>query len=308
MRVLPAALVLLLTIGGGCGGGDSNADSGDASPDAAGTPDGALPDSPAGCSRPQLDQPWVQAYVQDAIATLAAHPRYLDTEKQPARAYLRDQLIALGYDARLEDFTLGTTSGTNVVATLAATTETADAIIVGAHFDTVPNSPGADDNASGTALVLAVARYVKDVTCRKAAITFVLFDSEEEGLFGSRAYAQAHSPASFQAVHTFDQIGWNADGDRNFELELPTPTLQAEWQAAAPLAGATISITDSENTDHQAFRDLGYAADSLSEEYRNGDTTPHYHMPTDVPADLDYAYLATAAKLCAQVVMTELSQ
>ncbi len=307
MRVLPAALVLLLAGGGGggCGGGDnSNTDSGDSSPDASGTRDGALPDSPAGCSRPQLDQPWVQAYVQDAIATLAAHPRYLDTEKQPVRMYLRDQLIALGYDARLEDFN----RGTNVVATLAATTETADAIIVGAHFDTVPNSPGADDNASGTALVLAVARYVKDVTCRKAAVTFVLFDSEEEGLFGSRAYAQAHSPASFQAVHTFDQIGWNADGDRNFELELPTPTLQAEWLAAAPLAGATISITDSENTDHQAFRDLGYAADGLSEEYRNGDTTPHYHMPSDVPADLDYAYLATAAKLCAQVVMTELSR
>jgi Zn-dependent M28 family amino/carboxypeptidase len=99
------------------------------------------------------------------------------------------------------------------------------------------------------------------------------------------------------AVHTLDQVGWDADGDRVFEVELPTPALEARYRAAAELVGVTISITDTTATDHTAFRERGFAAVGLTEEYRGGDTTPHYHRPTDTPDTVDIGYLTLAAQL-----------
>ena len=62
------------------------------------------------------------------------------------------------------------------------------------------------------------------------------------------------------AVHTVDQIGWDNDNDRRFELELPTQTLEAEYRAAAAIVGVPVAVTSTQGTDHQAFRDDGFAA------------------------------------------------
>lgn len=289
-----------------CGGGAPGDDASDVTPDGRATPDGVIidPDAPPGCQRPAINAAWVHDYVQSAVANLAQAPRYTDSERATARAYLRDQLMQLGFTPERDPFN----TGENVVATLAATEETDDPIIVGAHFDTVQFSPGADDNASGSAMVLAVARYAAQVTCRKATVTFVWFDEEEEGLFGSRAYAHAHNPADYRAVHTYDEVAWNSDGDNVLELEQPTPALEAEWMAAAPLAGIELRVTGSGSTDHVSFRNDGYAAVGLSEEYVGGDTTPNYHLPSDTPDTLDYDLLAKAANLAAQVVMLEITR
>ena len=72
-------------------------------------------------------------------------------------------------------------------------------IIVGAHFDTVSGSPGANDNGSGTAVVLAVASILAATPCRTSPITFAFFDEEEVGLVGARAYANSLNPANFRA-------------------------------------------------------------------------------------------------------------
>jgi Zn-dependent M28 family amino/carboxypeptidase len=135
-------------------------------------------------------------------------------------------------------------------------------IVIGAHFDTVTNSPGANDNASGSAVVLAVARYLKDTPCCTAPVAIVFFDQEEAGLFGSRAYATTLRPANVKAVHTIDQVAWDQDGDLRFELELPTPTLEAEWRAATAV-GAKVTATTTGRTDHESFRDRGFAAVAL---------------------------------------------
>ncbi len=273
------------------GGGDSDASDGS-------------PDATPGCERPVIDVPALRAYLQTAVSELASTPRYTDTQRQRARALLVSKLQALGLTPAIVDFP----NGANVSVTLPATAETDDPILVGAHFDTVPDSPGADDNASGSALVLALARFAVTVPCRRSAVTFLWFDREEEGLFGSRAAAQQYDPVFTRAVYTFDQLGYNADGDTNFELELPTPQLEDEWRDAAMLVGATLTTTNSENTDHEAFRDAGYAAVGLSEEYVSGDTTPHYHTPQDTPGTLDYDYLSLATRLAAQVLGTAISE
>ena len=103
----------------------------------------------------------------------------------------------------------------------------------------------------------------------RAEVRFVLFDQEEVGLIGSTYLAGAlrQAGAAVAAVHTVDQIGWDADGDRRFEIEQPTAALFAEYQAAAATLGVAVTSTAGGRTDHQAFREAGFAAVGVSEEF-----------------------------------------
>jgi Zn-dependent M28 family amino/carboxypeptidase len=270
-------------------------------PDAA--PD-ARADAPPGCTRPALDAPWLPQLLADAVAGLAAAPRFTFEEREAARAFLSDRLTELGWTPEAQDYP----GGRNVHATLPANFGGGGKlIIVGAHFDTVMPSPGANDNASGAAVVLAVARYLTEVPCRAAPVTIAFFDQEEDGLFGARAFAQSLSPAGIRAVHTIDQVAWDGDGDRRFELERPTAELEAEWRAAAGIVGAALTATATGGTDHDEFRAAGMPAAGLTEEYVGGDTSPHRHTATDTPATVNAAYHALAAQLAAQVVLDEVS-
>lgn len=294
------ALGLLLVASVGCTGDDSGVDpDGGMGGDAV---DGMTTDTP-GCTIPSLDAPWLAAQLSDTMTQLASAPRFTTTQRATARTYLKAQLDAMGWTSSEHAFS----GGANVVATIPATMGNRDEIIVGAHFDTVMNSPGANDNASGTVVVLAVARYLKDMPCRTAPVTIVLFDLEETGLFGSRAFAMTRQPATVRAVHTIDQVSWDSDNDRRFELEVPTTTLEAEWRSAATKVGVPVVPTNTQGTDHEAFRDLGFAAVGLTEEYVGGDTSPHRHLSTDTPATVNTAYLTLAAKLTAQVILTEVA-
>ena len=272
------------------------------SPDAD-QPDASTGDAPAGCTRPALDAPFLRPLLEQGVGSLAASPRATTTQRGTARSFLSAQLTAFGWTPARHDYA----GGANVVATIPATTGAEPQIIVGAHFDSVSGSPGANDNASGSAVVLAIARFLADVPCRNAPVTIVFFDQEELGLFGSRAFAQTLSPADVRAVHTIDQVAWDDDGDRRFELELPTAALEAEWRAAATIVGVTVVTTTTSGTDHEAFRDRGFAAMGLTEEFVGGDTSPHRHLASDTAATVDLDYLVLAAQLTAQVVIAETS-
>jgi hypothetical protein len=107
-------------------------------------------------------------------------------------------------------------------------------------------------------------------------------------------------------VHTVDQIGWDNDNDRRFELEFPTSVLEAEYRAAAAIVGVPVTVTSTQGTDHEPFRDRGMPAIGLTEEYVGGDTSPYRHMTGDTAATVKQSYLLLGTKLVAQVVMTEL--
>ncbi|HWU88317.1 MAG TPA: M28 family peptidase [Kofleriaceae bacterium] len=276
--------------------------------DDAGAPDAGLdarPDAPPGCTRPALDAPDLSAYLAGVVDALAAAPRATVTERDAARTYVSAQLASMGFPSQLHAYP----SGANVVAIVPPTLGAGQLVVLGAHLDSVLGSPGANDNASGAAVVLAVGRYLRDTPCRTAPVALVLFDEEEVGRFGSRAYAQTLVPTEVRAVHTIDQVAWDADGDRRFELELPTPALEAEWRAAAALVGASLTTTSTSGTDHQSFRALGIPAAGLTEEYVGGDTSPLRHTPGDTPASIApyLDYLALAARLTGQVILDEAS-
>ncbi len=255
------------------------------------------------CTMPSLDAPWLGAFLTDAMTQLAGGPRFTTTQRAAIRTYLKQAMGDIGWTATESPFS----GGANVIATIPATMGDRDEIILGAHFDTVMNSPGANDNASGTAVVLAVARYLKDMPCRTAPVTIVLFDLEEAGLFGSRAFAMLRQPATVRAVHTIDQVAWDGDNDRRFELEVPTSELEIEWRNAATHVGVNVVTTNTEGTDHQAFRERGFAAIGLTEEYVGHDTSPHRHAPTDTLSTVNMPYLTLAAKLTARVILMEVA-
>lgn len=276
-----------------CGGDDGSHTGADASVDGQG--DGN------GCRIPPLEATWLEQYVTDLTTNIPA-PRSTLTQRNAARTFIQSKFLDLGLTPQTHSYN----SGSNIYATLPSTTGSGKTVIVGAHFDTVATSPGANDNASGVAAVLGVARYIADMTCRDHTVTFVLFDEEEVGLVGARAYADMLSISTILAVHTIDQISWDNDGDNRFELESPTPALEAEYRAAAMVVGVPVTATSTQGTDHEAFRDRGMPAIGLTEEYVGGDTSPYRHTAQDTASTIDAGYLTLGTKLVARVIMKSL--
>ncbi|HUQ04645.1 MAG TPA: M20/M25/M40 family metallo-hydrolase [Kofleriaceae bacterium] len=296
----------------GCAGDDGGADDDDGGGDdgdggGIDAVDAMLPDGDGGggtCVSPVAEPPWLAAYLAGHVQQLAAAPRATVAQRNAARAYVSGQLASLG----LAPMTATYSGGANVVAELPATTASTAWLVVGAHFDTVTGSPGANDNATGVAIVLAAARALAAQSCRDTNVAFVFFDQEEIGLVGSQAYASAAANAgrNIVAAHTIDQAGWDMDDDLRFEIERPSTGLFAQYQAAATAVGAQVVQTSTNTTDHESFRAEGFAAAGLTEEYVSGDTTPHYHMATDTTATVDTAYHRVAARLMIVLLAREL--
>ncbi len=173
--------------------------------------------------------------------------------------------------------------------------------MIGAHFDSVSGSPGANDNGTGVSIVMALARYLRAVDCRQINVMFVFFDQEEVGLVGSTFFAGwlQQSGLDVAAVHTVDQMGWDQDGDRAIELERPDTGLYELYSAATAAGGFSVPLaaTQTGSTDHVSFRQKGFAAVGITEEYAGGDTTPYYHTPGDTYDTVNFAYLALTTAL-----------
>ncbi len=223
--------------------------------------------------------------------------------RQEARAFLSELFQRLGLDPKRQAYGV---EGENIFAILSCGKPAAEAVVIGAHYDTARTSPGANDNASGVAAVAAVAQQMKRVRKRTRDVMFVFFDEEERGLRGSRAFAQLlkDEGRTVHSVHTIDQMGWDQDGDRAIELEVPYDGAQALYASAAKALkmNITIHITKETGSDHSAFRRLGFKAVGITEEYRNKDTTPFIHRPGDTYETMNFDYLASTTRLMAKVV------
>jgi len=311
MRIAVAMLIAFGAIAGCTDDAPAGTDGGTATTDADPSIDarvGGDVDSRPGCAAvPTADPTWLTSYQQDIVAKLSGQTAirpgvYLSdratvSNRNEARTFLQNQLTALGYTARLQSYA----GGANPYAILEASSPSSSNIIIGAHFDSVPGGPGANDNATGVAAVLAVARYLQSVDCRQSNVYFVLFDEEEVGLVGSFEFAKWLSQQSINvvSVHTIDQMGWDSDGDRAIELERPDGNLYVQYVQTKSAAGLTMPLyqTGTGATDHVSFRPFGFAAIGLTEEYVNGDTTPYYHTSNDTYDTVNFAYLRSTTVL-----------
>ena len=303
----------------GIGGSGGSAATGGGGSAGTGGNGGSLPDGgrggsgdAGGCTVPDPRDRTITPYQTDILARLAGQMeispgtrltnRATTANRAAARAYMKTLFQDLGLTPT--DHAYG--SGTNVYATLPATTGM-QTVVFGAHYDSVAVSPGANDNGTGVAAVFAVARYATKLPCRSKALIFVLFDEEEVGLVGSKQFATKlkNDGTMVHSVHTIDQMGWDMDGDRAIELELPDTGLRQLYQAAVSELGVSVALTPTTtaSTDHSSFRPT-FLAVGLTEEYasRPSDTTPYYHKAGDTFDRVNFAYLLSTTTIINQVV------
>lgn len=309
--VLGFALAALPACGDDGGGGDPDAAIDapdlDAPPDA---PIDAPPDAPLTACTSVDACPWIDTELRSIVSVLSgAEPtpqgvtltrRASAMQRQQTRDYLTGKLQALGLTVEPRNY--GT--GTNLVVRLepTVTPSTTPLLIVGGHFDGVPASPAAADNATGTAIAVVAAKYLEGRP-RSRPIEIVLFDQEEAGLVGSGAYVAAMGPnAVIHAAYNFDMISYDSDGDRMVELWSPAPRLEALFRQHAATRGMGIVAVSFALSDHQSFVERGLPAVGACEEFVSGDHTPHYHRSTDTLDKIDFTYLGMAARLGLAVV------
>jgi Zn-dependent M28 family amino/carboxypeptidase len=266
--------------------------------------------------------------------SVVRHPVAAPAALAAAEDYVALELSSAGLRVERQLFEWGGAEFHNVVATRDGSEPGLPMIVVGAHFDTRATTPGADDNATGVAAMLEVARMLRGERLR-ATVQFVGFNLEElqkkpmHYALGSRAYvrwlrAGGHAVAGALVL---EMLGFTAlkqgvpPGARLF-TRIPRegdflsavgdgksrPLLAAFERAAAPhvaVSGLTVPLRgwllpDTRRSDNCRFWDEGYQALMVTDtaDFRN----PHYHRASDTPDTLDYRFLTRSTAAVAAAV------
>ncbi len=253
------------------------------------------------------------------------HPLSSPIHLQEAEAYLYRQFSEAGLSVAKHHFhALGGTYH-NVIGTALPDVQpfqSAPPLILAAHFDTVPGSPGADDNASALAVMLAVARRVRAMKLTRA-VRFIGFNLEEENLLGSSAYTTLLRK-NREAIHgaiVLECVGYASHQNNSQKIPpgvpIAVPTTGNFLAAigneqSRTLTGSVVQamkshlpmvplvvpgngekLPDTRRSDHTSFWEQGFPAVMLTDtaNFRN----PHYHRPTDALDTLNLDFIASVA-------------
>lgn len=234
----------------------------------------------------------------DDIVTLASHNRYTHGSGiLAARDWVAQQLQALpGVTVTTPSFHVGSTTAYNVVGTLPGTTQLDDWYIVGGHYDSTSQAPytaapGAEDNASGCAGVLEMARIFA-LHPPSATMLFICYAGEEQGLYGSEDHAgdlvATGDAGKVRAMLDMDMIGYTGDAELDCLLETDAwaqDLLQPFEDAAAQVTTLVISTAlGAFGSDHVPYLDRDMPALLTIE--NDWDSYPDYHRTTDLPANI----------------------
>ena len=255
--------------------------------------------------------------------------RYAETDRAKARRYIFRALHKAGWTAQEMPFTSGTHSGVNLYADRPGSEPSAGAILLGAHYDSVERSPGADDNATSVAIVLEAARVLSAATPRTLKLVF--FDLEEIGLLGSQAFIEDPSQQeNLQGAIILDMVGYacHQAGCQSYPPMLPItpPTDRGDFLAVIGNQGhpalidsfaqsprptlpqvLTLAIPtfgdftpDLVRSDHAPFWKKGLGAVLVTDtaNFRN----PNYHQPTDTLETIDREFFLGSAQVIVNAV------
>ena len=213
-----------------------------------------------------------------------------------SRSFSTEYFGTLGWESRQEQSPL-----INVIALLPGTDPQLmqEAIVIGAHRDHFGRQagllfPGADDNASGTAVMLEVARVLaKAGTHPRRTILFISFSGEEQGLAGSRLYVERPLVST---TMTRTMINIDHAGVGNGRLTVGVTELEKD---VALEAGQTAGCTDKLDVfgffpggDHVPFKEAGVPTITVV----SGGVHPHFHQPTDTADTINPEILQTVAR------------
>lgn len=258
-----------------------------------------------------LDQVQPPRIEQDVVDLAGLGGRFaLSDSFEQATLLVQTKLEQTGLPTRLDPFQIGEIPLSNVVA-LARGSGDRPAIIVCAHYDSISfpagsPSPGAEDNASGVAALLELARLVASESLA-TDVRLVAFAAEEQGLLGSQHMAGQLQPGEVQAVINMDMVGYTP-GHRPPQIILDT--YRSGRSLAARLADATMTYSTLEvvaglfsqgRSDHKPFWAVGIPALTVASAYNN--EYPHYHTALDLPAQVDPRTVAQVVRAVAARVL-----
>jgi hypothetical protein len=273
------------------------------------------------------------------IATIAAREHnvaHYDELEKVAR-YIEATLASFGYAVDRQEFLADGKMVRNIDVTVEPAAQNADpeVIVVGAHYDSVSGSPGANDNASGAAAVLELARLARDLDAVGARrIRFAFFVNEEPPYFrteamGSLQYARALAKRNERvvAMYSLETIGFYSSEPGSqvypapFGLVFPD---RGDFVAFVGMLGSRALVRKTMRSfrshtafptiggvapgfvpgigwsDHWAFAEHGFQAVMVT------DTAPfrypHYHRPSDTPDKVDAAKVARVVKGMERVI------
>jgi Zn-dependent M28 family amino/carboxypeptidase len=284
---------------------------------------------------------------QDALAeTLRAHVTAIASrphnvshpaELEAAARYIEGQLAQLGYEVERQEYTAAGAPVRNIAVAIPAVGHGAvsvGALVVGAHYDSYLNAPGANDNGTGVAALLEIARALRGGSQGASPIRLVFFVNEEPPFFdtpdmGSRRYAASLAARGVPVSSMLSLETLGAFSDEPGSQTYPAPfgrvfpdrgnfvafvgTLgsrqflgraiasfrrHSDVPSLGGLAPAIVQGVDW--SDHKSFAERGIPAVMITDTalYRYA----YYHTPADTPDKIDYATLARLTHALTQVI------
>jgi hypothetical protein len=270
-----------------------------------------------------------------AIASTPHNIRHHEALEEAAR-HIESALRGLDYSIAPHPFAVGGRTVRNIEATREVRDGSGliSTLVIGAHYDSYGDAPGANDNATGTAAVLELARLLKGWQPQVTRVRFVLFVNEEPPYYrtpdmGSWRYAKSLAERGERVLGMISLETLGAFSDAAGSQRYPPPfglifPSTANFVAFVGLPGGRSFLHDVIGSfrrhlafpsiggvapdvvpgigwsDHWAFHQFGFPAIMVT------DTAlfryPHYHLPTDTPDKVDYDKLARITKGLEQVV------
>ncbi|MBI4529799.1 MAG: M28 family peptidase [Deltaproteobacteria bacterium] len=244
--------------------------------------------------------------------------------------YIEQEFKSFGLTVESDVFSFRGKSFRNIIARPGSSVEPSSSgrrrqgeglMIVGAHLDSVGGSPGADDNASGVAVLLETARALSK-SRRRAEVVFCAFNLEELNMLGSTHFAEKLKRAGtkVQGMISLEMVGFTdpRPGKQNYPLglrwlypdrgdfigligNLRSSALLRRFAAAMRrvpglpvetlrVLGNGFMLPEARLSDHSPFWDRGYPALLVTDTafLRN----PNYHAPSDTAETLDFEFMA----------------
>jgi hypothetical protein len=269
----------------------------------------------------------ISAELRAHVALLAVETAdrnvFLHGTLEAAANYIHSAFASMGYTVELQEFTAQEKPVRNLSVEIRGGSRPEEIVIFGAHYDAVAGCPGANDNASGVAALLAVARHAKSQNFSRS-VRFVAFVNEEPPFFqtaemGSLVYARAarQRGEKIVAMLSLETIGYYSDAPGSQKYPAPFGmlypdtgnfiTFVANYKSRALLHRVISAFRENTQfpsegaaapewipgigwSDHWAFWKEGYPAVMVT------DTAlfryPHYHTSRDTPDQPDYDRMA----------------
>jgi hypothetical protein len=248
----------------------------------------------------QVNASVLRTYIQK-IQEFGPHP----TGSKACEAigkYLYDTLNSFQVSVQYDSWRYKLQSGKNIVASLQGK-ESNNIVVVSAHYDSVSVSPGANDDGSGVAVVLAAADIMSHYSFN-STIRFVLFSGEEQGLLGSHEYVQNVSRRGEHILGdiNLDGVGYAMTSDEGSKIKHYANN-QSTWMVdISKMIASTyhdeiglevLGFPHVTFSDHESFVEYNYDA-SYFWAYA---LTPYYHSSEDILEHMNITYLAKVCRI-----------